>query len=410
MRATVTESMRSASAMADAAGGPAVLMVTGAYFPELSGGGLQARAVVRALAGRARFTVLTTSIDPLLPARATEDGVPIYRIYVDPRRALSRAWATARFTAALFALRRDVDIVNLHGFSRKGVLIALFCRLFRKPYVLTLQTGGQDEPAGARLQGRLAAWAYRAADRYFSVSPGLSAAYRAAALPVDRLRQMCNAVDVDRFRPARPGERDEIRDELGLPRDRCLILFVGFFGSDKRPGWLFDAWAALPAEERSRSGLVFIGRTDAAHAEVDARLATAIRSKAAQQHADGSIWFVESTLEIERYFRACDVYAMPSIREGLPIALLEAMATGIACVATSIAGSTDTLLEQRATGWLVPPDDRAALTTALQRFVSDEEERRRCGAAAREVIVSKYAINTTAPLWLAEYHALVRHA
>jgi glycosyltransferase involved in cell wall biosynthesis len=410
MRATIAEPTRSPSDNADVARSPAVLMVTGAYFPELSGGGLQARAVVRALAGRARFTVLTTSIDPSLPARASEDGVPIYRIYVDPRHALSRIWATLRLTAALFALRRHVDIVNLHGFSKKAVLIALFCRLFRKPYVLTLQTGGHDEPAGARTQGRLTAWAYGAADRYLSVSPGLSAAYRAAALPADRLRQVSNAVDVDRFRPARLGERDEIRDQLDLPRDRCLILFVGFFGRDKRPDWLFDAWAALPAPVRSRSGLVFVGRTDAAHAEVDARLASAIRASAAHHGVERSIWFVESTLEIERYFRACDMYALPSIREGLPIALLEAMATGLACIATSIAGSTDTLLEHRGTGWLVPADDGSAWTAALQTLISDEEERRRCGAAAREVIVSKYAINATAPLWLAEYRALARHA
>ncbi len=409
MRATVAESMPSA-ADTDAATIPAVLMVTGAYFPELSGGGLQARAIVRALAGRARFTVLTTSIDPSLPARTSEEGVPIYRIYVDARSAWSRARVTVRFMAALLALRHQVDVVNLHGFSKKAVIVALFCRLFRKSYVLTLQTGGHDEPANARMQGRLAAWAYGAADRYLSVSPGLSDAYRAAALPPDRLRQVCNAVDVDRFRPPRPGERDAIRDHLGLPRDRCLILFVGFFGRDKRPDWLFDAWAALPAPARSRSGLIFVGRTDPAHGEVDGNLARSIRASAAQQGVEGSIWFVESTLEIDQYFRACDIYVLPSIREGMPIALLEAMATGLASVATSIAGSTDVLLEHRRTGWLVPADNASALTTALQTLIGDDEERRRCGRLARELIVSKYAIHATAPLWLAEYRALSRHA
>ena len=65
MRTQVAGAMRSTSRDV-AAAPPAVLMVTGAYFPELSGGGLQARAVVRALAGEARFTVLTTSIEPSL--------------------------------------------------------------------------------------------------------------------------------------------------------------------------------------------------------------------------------------------------------------------------------------------------------------------------------------------------------
>jgi len=392
-----------------ATGRPAVLMVTGAYFPELSGGGLQARAVVRALAREARFTVLTTSIDPSLPTRAIEEGVPIHRIQVNPRGVASRILATVRFAATLVALRRQADVVNLHGFSKKAVLVALFCRLFRKPYVLTLQTGGHDEPASARRQGRLAAWAYGAADRYLSVSPGLSAAYRAAALPADRLRQVCNAVDVERFRPPRFGEREQLREQLRLPRDRQLILFVGFFGRDKRPDWLFDAWSALPAPARSRSHLVFVGRTDAAHGEVDARLAPQIRSRAASLGLAGSMSFVESTLDIERYFRACDLYVLPSIREGLPIALLEAMASGLPCIATAIAGSTDTLLEDRRSGWLVPADDRSSLTAALEALLADDEERRRCGAAARDLVVSKYAIDVTAPLWLAEYMALARH-
>ena len=409
MPATVAES-RAGAADTDAATLPAVLMVTGAYFPELSGGGLQARAIVRALAGRARFAVLTTSTNPSLPARASEDGVPIYRIYVDARRAFSRAAATLRFIAALLALRNQVDVVNLHGFSKKAVIIALFCRLFRKSYVLTLQTGGHDEPSHARRQGRLAAWAYGAADRYLSVSPGLSEAYRAAALPADRLRQVCNAVDVDRFRPARPGERDAIRGRLGLPLDRCMILFVGFFGRDKRPDWLLNAWTALPTAVRSRSGVVFVGRTDQAHGEVDPDLVRSIRADVATHGLEASILFVESTLEIDQYFRACDIYVLPSIREGMPIALLEAMATGLASVATSIAGSTDTLLEHRRTGWLVPADDASALTTALQTLICDDEERRRCGTLARELIISNYAIHATAPLWLAEYRALSRHS
>jgi len=101
---------------------------------------------------------------------------------------------------------------------------------------------------------------------------------------------------------------------------------------------------------------------------------------------------------------------LPSIREGLPIALLEAMASGLPCIATAIAGSTDTLLDDRRTGWLVPADDRPALTAALEALMADDEERRRCGAAARDLIVSKYAIDVTAPLWLAEYTALARHA
>ena len=64
------------------------------------------------------------------------------------------------------------------------------------------------------------------------------------------------------------------------------------------------------------------------------------------------------------------------------------------------------MLEDRHTGCLVPAEDLSALTAALEGLISDTETRRRWGAAAREVIVSKYAINVVAPAWLAEYRAL----
>ena len=133
---------------------PRVLMVTGAYFPELSGGGLQARAIVKALRDDADFVVLTTSSDATLPVVADEDGVSIRRVFVDISRRFSRWLAVLRIGAAFLRLAPRFDIVNVHGFSRKTVLITALSRLLGKRFVLTLQTGGQDEPAAARAKGR----------------------------------------------------------------------------------------------------------------------------------------------------------------------------------------------------------------------------------------------------------------
>ena len=177
-------------------------MVTGAYFPELSGGGLQARAVVRALRDRVDFYVLTTSADPSLPRRSAEDGVPIRRVYVDVTRAWSKLTAGLRFAAAFLQSALRIDTVNLHGFSRKAILLVALSRVLRKRFILTLQTGVHDEPAGVRATGALAYWAYRNADLYLSVSPGLSRSYLDAGLPASRLRlgreiskQFCSIID-----------------------------------------------------------------------------------------------------------------------------------------------------------------------------------------------------------------------
>jgi glycosyltransferase involved in cell wall biosynthesis len=385
---------------------PRVLMVTGAYFPETSGGGLQARAVIRALRRDADFVVLTTSADLSLPDRTDEDGIPIRRVHVDVQSAASKLTAAIRFAAAFVHLTPRIDIVNLHGFSRKAIMLAALSRLFGKRFVLTLQTSVHDEPPAARNAGWASDWAYRSADLYLSVSPGISRGYLNARFPASRLRQVSNAVETDRFRPPLPGERERLRRELGLPQDLALLLFVGFFSRDKRPDAIYRAWSEI-ARRDACSALVMVGATRAVHGEVDTTLAPMIRERAARDGVADRVFFVESTTAIEGYFRAADVYVLPSVREGLPLALIEAMSSGLPCVASRLEGSTDVLIEHHVNGLLVDPDDEAGMAAALRLLLSDRGTAARLGMAARHTVLDRYAIETVAPSWLAAYQELV---
>jgi glycosyltransferase involved in cell wall biosynthesis len=385
---------------------PRVLMVTGAYFPETSGGGLQARAVIRALRRDADFVVLTTSADPALPAKTQEDGITIRRVHVDVQRAVSKLTAAVRLVSAFVSLAPRIDIVNLHGFSDKAIVFAALSRLFRKRFVLTLQTSIQDEPLAVRKTGPAAYWAYRCADLYLSVSPGLSRGYLQGGLPPSRLRQVRNAVETDRFRPAEAGERQSLRRDLNLPLQAPLVLFVGYFSRDKRPDAMYRAWRAIALEDR-RSVLVMIGATRAVHGEVDPGLAPAIRESAAEDGIADRLRFVEATTEIERYFRAANVFVLPSVREGLPIALIEAMSSGLPCVASRLEGSTDVLIEDDVNGLLIAPDDEAGVTAALRRILTDGNLAERLGASARAAVLDRYAIQKVAPSWLAAYRELL---
>jgi glycosyltransferase involved in cell wall biosynthesis len=381
-------------------------MITGAYFPETSGGGLQARAVVRALSHEAEFCVLTTSTNPQLPARAVEQGVPIRRVYVDVTRAASQVTGGVRLALAFVRFAWRIDVVNLHGFSRKAVLFVALSRLLRTRFVLTLQTAVQDEPAAARASGRMADWAYRSADLYLSVSPGITRACLAAGLPPNRLRQVCNAVDIERFKPAPADERRALRAELGLPPNQLLVLFVGVFSQDKRPHLLYEAWTRLPPSDPP-CALVYIGATRPINPDIDAGLADAIRTRARAEERGDGLFFVESSLAIERYFRAADVFVLPSIREGLSIALLEAMACGLPCVASRLPGSTDGVIEHGASGLLFPPDDVDGLADALESVIRHPDVAARLGAAARATVVERYSIQGTAAAWLTAYRDVI---
>lgn len=382
---------------------PRVLLVAGAYSPELSSGGLQSAAVARVLGPRLDAVVLTTSSEPTLRRQDEVDGVPVSRIYIDVNSRLSFVRALAGMAVALVRLLPRVDIAHIQGYSTKNILIMALAKLFGRPVILHLQTARHDEPSAVKGQGRLAWCAYSTADLYLSVSPGLTASYLATGLPADRIREVPNGVDASRFRPASPGERASLRARLNLPASRPLVLFVGVISPDKQPHVLLDAWLRLQQDPATASTLVLVGATDPALFELADRLIDQLRATARASGFADRVLFVPPTNQIQDYFRAADMYVMPSLREGLPIALLEAMACGLPCVASRLPGATDVMVEDGVNGRLVAVGDVGAFAAAIAGLLAAPEVAARLGAAARRTVEDRYTMERVADLWFDAY-------
>lgn len=384
---------------------PRVLMLTGAYHPEVSGGGVQCRALVRALRPLVHFAVLSTARDPALPRVGAEDGVRVVRVPLGRGSPVARAAAGLRLAYDVLRLRHD--ILHLHGFSAKSMLGLLAARLLGRRTVLTVHTAGYDDP-GSQRRRRLSAlrlWLYRGADRFVAVSPGLRHCCLEEALPSDRVLEIPNGVDCARFRPARDAEeKATVRATLGLPGDRPVILFVGFFSRDKGPHVAVETWNRLRGQGRD-AVLVMAGSTDPAYHEVDAQLVERIRLHRASP--DGRLRLVEQAADIALYYRAADIFLLPSLREGCPLALLEAMASGLPCVAFRLEGATDALITSGEDGLLVPVGDVDAFAAATASVLTDTAAARRLGAAARHTAEARHTVEAMARAYLRCYLDLV---
>ena len=178
-----------------------------------------------------------------------------------------------------------------------------------------------------------------------------------------------------------------------------MIVFVGFFSADKQPRVLFDAWRRLPAE----SVLMFVGATRSSYFEVDDAIAPAMAAEAKSEGVADRLKFVGVTHDVPSHLRAADLFVLPSKREGLPVALLEAMACGLPCVASRLPGSTEAIIDDGVNGVLTAPGDVAGLTDAIARLLCDESLRHRLGAAARATIAHRYASGGVADRWLEAY-------
>jgi glycosyltransferase involved in cell wall biosynthesis len=382
---------------------PRVLLVAGAYYPEISSAGLQCREVARALRDRVKFSVLVTAVDRSLPLVEDVAGVRVHRLPIVVDSAASRLMAGFRIAATFARVQRRVDLVHIHGFSTKNVPLTILARAFHTPIILTLHTADQDDPAAVKRRGRLAFWAFRQADLLTIVSPQLSQGSDANLAA--RTREIPNGVDTQRFTTATRDERLALRRRLGLPIEGTQILFVGFFSRDKRPGLLCDAWIRLAKRSAEPISLVCVGASNSTYFEVDPLLAEQMRRSACEAGLADRLILVEPTHAIHDYFRSADIFALPSAREALPMALLEAMACGLPCVAFRLAGATDVIVEDGVNALLV--GNAAEFDGALERLLADRGCADALGGRARQTVVERYNIERTAECWLDAYRQIL---
>ena len=185
-----------------------------------------------------------------------------------------------------------------------------------------------------------------------------------------------NWVDTEAFRPRSSGDRSTIEGE-----GRCRVLFVGRLMAEK--GFLELANAVCRDE---RLLLVTIGDratgADDERARVDAALA-ALSSSGRHVHHP-----IVGRADIADHYRSADVFALPSWNEGLPISLLEAMATGLPCVVTAVGGMGDLIRRNPGTKFAieVPVADADALAATLGSLAQDPGLRSSLGQAGRAIV------------------------
>jgi glycosyltransferase involved in cell wall biosynthesis len=385
-----------------------VLMLVGAYPPEISGGGLQCRTLVRALRDRVRFAVLTTTRHRELAGAGSLDGVPVRRVWVDPQRPRSKANAFGALLVRAVSLLPRTTVLHFHGVTQKTALLAALARASRTKLLSKMTSVGADDPIslGARPDARLLAWTLRQAHAHVALSPAMHERFMQAGYASDRVAFIPNAVDGDRFRPASTAERAAHRAALGLGASELVTMFVGFWSRDKAPEVAADAWLAARKVIARPTRLVVLGSTRPDHVEADPVLVTSVRARIAEAGAADAVTLVERTEHIERWLQASDAFVMPSRREGLPNALLEAMATAMPCVVSELPGVTTWLVREGETGCLVPPGDAAAMTRALVALALDPARARRLGDAARVTVLEHCSLPSVAARYLALYRRL----
>jgi glycosyltransferase involved in cell wall biosynthesis len=194
-----------------------------------------------------------------------------------------------------------------------------------------------------------------------------------------RLRVIENGIQP--LEPAGAAARERLRAELGVPEGGRLALTVARFETQKGYIHLLEAIPAVLAD-CPRTVFAFAG---------EGSLRPEMERKAAALGIAAGVRFLGVRRDIPALLSAADLFVLPSLWEGLPMALLEAMSLGLACVATDVEGSRDAI-QDGVSGCLAPPGDPTALATAVRELLADDGRRARLGAAARARVGARYSV------------------
>ena len=236
--------------------------------------------------------------------------------------------------------------------------------------------------AHTRWMQRLLPVVSRLVTRFTCVSRNLAEFFATLGVPQKRLLTIYNGVDIDVYKPG------ALRPEF------CPVARIGAVGrlvAEKDYPTLLSALALLKAR-KVRFFAEIAG---------DGPLAAELKGHALALGLHGVVSFRGPCDNIPAFLRELDIYVLSSRHEGLPIAVLEAMATALPVVATRITAIPE-IIDDGRTGILVPPGDAAAMADALAALAADGVRRRALGGAAREGVRTRYTISGASRSYAAE--------
>lgn len=330
-----------------------------------SGGEVQVFLLLEGLRRRGHRGVLLCPPGSRCEAEATKRGLETRAVRMPHDLSLP---AVARLSAQLAALRPD--LVHLHT-GRATWLGGLAAWTRGLPALCTRR---MDRPLRRGMRSRLLFTGL--VRRVAAISPAIAAQLVAAGVPRDRVRCIASAVDPEALAPS--AGRDALRRREGLePRTPCLLVLASLH---RRKGIdvlleAFDGLATTPPPVLWIAG--------------DGPERAALERRAARIEGGERVRFLGSRDDAADLLAACDVAVLPSRREGLGVAALEAMAAGRPLVASDVGGLGETVVHER-TGLLVPPEDPQALREALSRLLADAALRARLGAEGPQRIREGY--------------------
>ncbi len=370
-----------------------ILMLISQFYPAIGGAERECQNLSRKLAALGhRVSVLTTYADGLQP-RDIVDGIPVYRKI--------RGWHLFELTymlsvlLLLWRMRKSFDTVICFGLYLYTPAAVLFGRCFGKKIFFRLECSGAsgDFARIAQLKtGRFIIGCSRWAHGMLAISGEIERELLGNGFARSKVVRVPNSVDTQRFSPLPDAEKSAIPH----------IVCIGRLDRQKGIDLLLRALQQLRDDSIAFTACI-VGGGPMRQNLIDMAESLALSD---------AVTFAGPQEDTAPWYRRADILAMPSRDEGLPLALLEAMASGLGIIAAAVGGVPEVLDPGGAArsrsgpyavceaGILVEPENPSQLAAGLRALATDAGLRRRLGAAARSRSEKMYCLGHVAEIYL----------
>jgi glycosyltransferase involved in cell wall biosynthesis len=298
-------------------------------------------------------------------------------------------WSHLATIFALYRLARQYcpDILVAHGFSEH--LWGRYAGLLAKvPHLVHVEHNSRERYSWWRLQQ--AKWLAQRTAAIVGVSEGVRDALIQRGFPKNRCIAIPNGIDIRRF---------QATDQILWADRTASIIMASRFARQKDQGTLVEALRLLK-QDGLQPSLAFagLGKT---------QLIQNIHRQVQAAGLQSQVKFLGQVHGLHRLLMQSQIFVLSTHYEGMPLALVEAMAAGCACIATDVIGVRG-VIEDGVNGLLVPENNPQAMASALSRLIQNPELTQRLGEKAQKKAYLVYSMNIMYGRYDSLFHSLVK--
>ena len=378
-----------------------VLMLTERYYPIWGGAENQLRQLTPHLIDLGcEVEIITRRWHPEMPIYESIDGASVLRVGRHGKSFFKTFLFTISLIWHLFRNTKKIDIIHSHGAVAMGVISCFAASCCGLANVAKIATAGRILKYKNTLTGILLLSLFKRSDAIIGMTREIRRELELIDAPHKAVVQIANAVDSERFHPYTETQRQTWRTDRTIPSSAPVVLFSGRLTTRKGLTVLVDAWSrVLNFYPDAQLFIVGSGYNQTNSVETD------VKRKVAEASLK-NIYFEGSTASPENYLGVADIFAFPSLLEGFPNALLEAMASGMAIVASDIGGVVE-LIENNNTGLLFPPGNAKILADKIIYLLEHPEIRYRMALQARRHVLENFSFEKIAKQYMETYRRIL---